>query len=58
MRLHGWCSECHRVRLVTARDVDAMLAVVRGGVAVGVCDPCRDAGEVDHRIAEYRRRPR
>ncbi len=38
MRLHGFCTTCHRYRLVTARDVDAALAVMRRGIAPGTCD--------------------
>ncbi len=56
MRLHGFCTTCHRYRLVTARDVDAALAVMRRGIAPGTCDTCDTAAEVDRRIAEHRRR--
>jgi hypothetical protein len=43
MRLTGWCERCHRVRLVDATDVNAALAVMRHGTAIGVCDECAEA---------------
>lgn len=47
MRLHGYCTSCHRPRLVTAANADAMLAAMRHGIAVGTCDECAD--ETDRR---------
>lgn len=42
MRVHGWCRVCKRIRRVNARDVDVAMAVMRRGVAVGVCDECEE----------------
>lgn len=42
MRVHGWCTVCHKIKRVTARDVDAALAVMRRGIPVGVCDSCAE----------------
>lgn len=45
MRLPGWCSECKKVRQVTASGQNAMLAAMRGGVTIGVCDSCQAAAD-------------
>jgi hypothetical protein len=45
VRLHAFCLGCHRLRRCTVRDVDAMLAAMRGGTAVGVCDECAEAAD-------------
>lgn len=44
MRLHGWCEQCHKVKLVTVRYPRA------GQVQVGICAGCEDARR------QYRRR--
>lgn len=39
MRLHGYCTECHKIKMVNVPGHALALAVVRG-VAEGVCDDC------------------
>jgi len=45
MRLIGWCERCHRTRLVNATNVNAALAAMRRGIAIGVCDECDEAAQ-------------
>lgn len=42
MRIHGYCTECHRFRLVYAKSADLVMAQARGGVVQGICDECTD----------------
>lgn len=41
MKLHGYCTECRRPKLVRVSGHGlAMLAASKGRVAQGVCDDC------------------
>jgi hypothetical protein len=41
MRIHGWCTECRKIKRVTVTSA-AMASLARGGVAQGVCADCED----------------
>jgi hypothetical protein len=36
MRLHGWCTKCHKIKRVTVR------VPIPGAVQTGICDDCED----------------
>lgn len=42
MRLHGWCTKCRRVRLVSVSGHGLAMAHARGGIAEGVCAECKE----------------
>lgn len=55
MKLHGWCEECRRVRMVRVSGA-AMARLAAGGTPVGVCDACEDAAEQERRRHDEQRR--
>jgi len=53
MRLHGWCTECRRAKLVrVSNHAMAMLAIRQ--IPTGICDDC-ERKEEDERTARYQR---
>lgn len=50
MKLHGWCSKCHRVRMVTVSGHSLAMAASARGVPSGVCDECARERDVTRKI--------
>lgn len=56
MRLHGYCTECHRIRQVRVNN-HGMARLAMRGTASGICASCEDKAEKQRREAwEARRR--
>ena len=43
MRIHGYCTSCHKIKMVRVSGSNLALAV-RGG-AQGICSECEEAKE-------------
>lgn len=46
MRIPGYCTGCHRPRVVQVSS-QGLLPLAQGGVALGVCQDCEDTEVVD-----------
>lgn len=44
MNIHGWCTECRRVKVVNVSN-SGMASLAAGGIAQGVCSSCRQASD-------------
>jgi hypothetical protein len=42
MRLHGYCTECHRPKLVRVSG-HGLAGIATRGIPQGICDECEDA---------------